>query len=337
MNALRASEGVYRALLWFYPAEYRRAYAGPMAQLFCDMWRDAWEQQGWWGLIVFWFNILIDTVHSAVAEHLEDHRTMQTIPTAIDQYEVKAQVGHGAVGSIYRVHDPASGQDRALKMLNTEYRERFRSYVARMADLLRQLNHPALPKCHAFVDTDEYTYILLDFVEGRDLWSILESEDGFLDPAAVTDWGVQACELLIYLHGLPQPILVRDIKPANMMIDTHGQLLLVDFGIALPMHPPGEPYEKIGTIGYAAPEQYEGEVDMRSDVFGLGATLHHLLTRRDPRREEKFTFHDAPPRALNPAIPAALEAAVLKATANAPADRFQSAAEMKAALLAAMQ
>ena len=92
----------------------------------------------------------------------------------------------------------------------------------------------------------------------------------------------------------------------------------------------------IGTEGYSPPEQYIGYVDARSDIYALGATLHHLLTRRDPRKEEPFSFHDAPPRSLNLAISDKLEAVILKATEVLPEDRYQSAEEMRAALIACL-
>jgi serine/threonine protein kinase len=110
---------------------------------------------------------------------------------------------------------------------------------------------------------------------------------------------------------------------------------LVDFGIVEP-YQAGREQALIGRVGYASPEQYFGYSDERSDVYGLGATLHYLLTRRDPYKEEPFTFHDAPPRSLNPAISEALEAVILKATEHNPEDRYQSAEEMKAALLACL-
>ena len=92
----------------------------------------------------------------------------------------------------------------------------------------------------------------------------------------------------------------------------------------------------IGTEGYAPPEQYWGYTDARSDIFALGATLHHLLTRRDPHKETPFSFHDAPPRSLNPAISQELETVILKAVEHHPEDRYQSVDEMKNALLACL-
>ena len=117
------------------------------------------------------------------------------------------------------------------------------------------------------------------------------------------------------------------------MIDGQGRVRVIDLCVAgrASTHLP-----VAGTEGYAPPEQYKGYSDARTDIYALGATLHHLLTRRDPRREAPFTFHDAPPRSLNPAISDKLEAVILKATEVLPEDRYQSAEEMRAALLACM-
>ena len=117
------------------------------------------------------------------------------------------------------------------------------------------------------------------------------------------------------------------------MIDRQGRVRVIDFCIA---DRAGSDLTIVGTGGYAPPEQYRGCSDARSDIYALGATLHHLLTRRDPRKEAPFSFHDAPPRSLNPAISDDLEAVILKATEVLPEDRYQSAEEMRAALLACL-
>jgi len=144
------------------------------------------------------------------------------------------------------------------------------------------------------------------------------------------------CDALIHLHSQrPAPLIFRDVKPSNIMIDPYGQVYLIDFGISL-AHQPGRELAMIGTEGYSPPEQYLGYTDVRSDVYSLGATLHHLLTCRDPRRETPFSFHDAPPRSLNPAISEELEAVILKAVEHKAEDRYQSVEEMKTALLACL-
>ena len=100
--------------------------------------------------------------------------------------------------------------------------------------------------------------------------------------------------MLTYLHGhQPQPVIFRDMKPSNVMIDQHGHIRLIDFGIAR-VFQPGQKGTMIGTEGYSPPEQYRGEASPAGDIYALGATLHHLLTRRDPRAEPPFSFSERP-------------------------------------------
>src|SRR5690606_1607067 len=127
------------------------------------------------------------------------------------------------------------------------------------------------------------------------------------------------------------PIIFRDMKPSNVMLDPHGRIRLIDFGIAK-VFQSTEKNTTIGTEGYAPPEQYRGEASPAGDVYGLGATLHHLLTRQDPRLEPPFSFHERPVRAANPNVSAALEKIVMRCVAYNAADRYPTAASLREAL-----
>ncbi len=115
----------------------------------------------------------------------------------------------------------------------------------------------------------------------------------------VAHWGVELCHVIHYLHHHQPPVIFRDIKPSNIMSDEHENIRLVDFGIAK-LFEPDRKGTMIGTEGYSPPEQYRGEAGPLSDVYALGATLHHLLSRRDPRIEPPFSWHDRPLRQINP-------------------------------------
>jgi serine/threonine protein kinase len=180
----------------------------------------------------------------------------------------------------------------------------------------------------------DHAYFVVEYVPGEDLEAIVEEQDGFLPEQDVIEWAIQVCDALAYMHSQrPEPLIFRDIKPANVMVDPRGRIyLLAMFGME-PYHA-GREQAASGTEGYAPPEQYFGYTDVRSDVYAVGATLHHLLTRRDPRKEKPFSFHDAPPRSLNPSISEELETVILKAVEHNPEDRHQNAEELKTALLA---
>ena len=139
--------------------------------------------------------------------------------------------------------------------------------------------------------------------------------------------------MLTYLHGRrPQPIIFRDLKPSNIMVDLgRDKITLVDFGIAKTLQTDRKG-TMIGTEGYSPPEQYRGLSEPRGDIYALGATLHHLLTNSDPRTETPFTFHERPIRKLNPAVGADTQAVIMRALEYDAARRWDTAAAMKAAI-----
>jgi outer membrane protein assembly factor BamB len=153
----------------------------------------------------------------------------------------------------------------------------------------------------------------------------------------IVEWAIDLCDVLDYLHNQrPDAIVFRDMKPSNVMVDSLGRVRLIDFGIAKALASMGATgvvrHTMIGTEGYSAPEQYKGDVSARSDIYSLGATLHHLLTRKDPRLDAPFTFHERPIANYNAKVPAKLIAIVEKALAYNPGDRYATCAEMKADL-----
>jgi serine/threonine protein kinase/predicted ATPase len=257
------------------------------------------------------------------------------IPAIIGRFEVKEllALGDARRTAIYRAYDPDHGRNVALKVAS-----RTTSVISKLfkreADWLSKLAHPNLVECYGFVENDEQLCIVFELIDGNDLEATLEEHEGYLHNRDVIEWTVQICDALGYMHSQrPAPLILRDMKPANVMIEPNGRACLIDFGITEPYRA-GREQLPIGTEGYSPPEQYFGYTDVRSDLCALGATLHHLLTRRDPRKEKPFSFHEAPPRSLNPAISQELEAVILKSVEFHPDDRFQSAEQMKDALLA---
>lgn len=258
-----------------------------------------------------------------------------------NRYLIQGVIGVGGMGAVYRARDlhfPNVVKVVAVKeMVNQArdplVRETIVKNFEREANLLATLSHPAIPRIHDYFTQNERSYLILEYIHGKDLETILSESQDFFSPDQVTGWGIEMCDVLQYLHDhQPEPVIFRDIKPSNIMVNQHNHIVLIDFGIAKRFQS-GEKGTMIGTEGYSPPEQYRGEANVLADIYALGATLHHLLSRRDPRLEAPFSFGERPLREINPAVSIELEAVINTALQYNPEDRFQSAAEMKEALL----
>lgn len=198
--------------------------------------------------------------------------------------------------------------------------------------MLSNLDHFNLPKV-----TDHFTeagkqYLVMDFIEGETLAKRLERKYGEPLPVdRVLGWADQLCDVLEYLHTRRPPVVFRDLKPANVMITPEETVKLIDFGIAR-IFKPGKATDTayFGTAGYCPKEQYgKGQTDARSDVYALGAMLHHLLTGADPTDQP---FHFEAVQQLNSQVPIHVADAVMKALSDDSSDRWQTIREMRAAL-----
>ncbi len=256
------------------------------------------------------------------------------------RYEIIKVAGVGGMGAVYLARDLRfSGVTRmcAIKeMISTTPDPHVRRLAVqsfeREANLLVQLNHPGIPTISDFFSESIRSYLVMEFVDGEDLESVLESTEGMLKEEMVLDWAVQVCDVLVYLHSQNPPIVFRDLKPSNIMLRKNSnKIALIDFGIAKAFEA-GQKGTMIGTEGYSPPEQYKGVADPRGDIYALGATLHHLLTKRDPRLEPPFTFHEEPPKLLNPALSQATNDVIMKALEYDIEKRYRTAEAMKSAL-----
>jgi outer membrane protein assembly factor BamB len=207
----------------------------------------------------------------------------------------------------------------------------------REANLLATLDHPSIPQIYDYFTHNERSYLILEFINGKDVEAILNETYGFIPQEKVVYWAVELCDVLHYLHShKPEPIIFRDMKPSNVMINHHNHVILIDFGIAKTFQT-GQRGTMIGTEGYSPPEQYRGEAGHLADIYALGATIHHLLTKQDPRLEPPFSFGERPILPINPGVSPELEKVVFRCLQYAPQDRFQTALEMKDALLAVIK
>lgn len=262
--------------------------------------------------------------------------------TLSNRYLIQNVVGLGGMGAVYRARDlhfPNVNKIVAVKeMVNLARDEIVRNTIVRNfereANILATLDHRAIPRIYDYFTHNERSYLILEYIRGSNLDEVLNETEGFLPEERVVQWALELCDVLSYLHAhQPEPIIFRDIKPSNVMVNHHGHIVLVDFGIAKPFQ--GQQRgTMIGTEGYSPPEQYRGEANHLADIYALGATIHHLLTRRDPRLEPPFSFGERPIRQINPSVSPGLEQVINKALQYEPHDRYQTAAEMKAALTA---
>lgn len=259
------------------------------------------------------------------------------------RYRIERVLGTGGMSTVYLALDLRFAQVRRLcavkEMISHIADPRMRALAQqsfeREAALLATLSHPAIPKIFDYFIEGERSYLIMEYIPGQDLESLLQQTGGMLPVEEVVGWALQICDVLHYLHSHNPPIIFRDLKPSNIMVDAQGRVFLVDFGIAK-LFQGGQRGTMVGTEGYSPPEQYRGVADPRTDIYALGATLHHLLTRQDPRLEPPFSFHERPIRRANPAVPEALAQVIMRALEYDPDRRFQSALEMKQALMAAM-
>ena len=194
--------------------------------------------------------------------------------TLQDRYLVLALHGSGGMSSVYRARDlhfPNVTKVVAVKeMINLATDPTMHEMVVRNfereADLLATLSHPAIPRIYDYFTQENNSYLVMEFIEGKDLEAVLRETDEFLPEDQVVNWAVELCDVLQYLHlHKPQPVIFRDVKPSNIMVDNHATIRLIDFGIAR-VFQPGQKGTMIGTDGYAPPEQYRGEASPAGDL-----------------------------------------------------------------------
>lgn len=260
-----------------------------------------------------------------------------------ERYLIQGMLGIGGMSAVYRARDlhfPNVVKLVAVKeMVNRAIDPIVRTTIVRNfereANLLASLDHRAIPRIYDYFSINDRSYLVLEYVHGHDMEMVINNSPDFLPEERVVRWAVELCDVLSYLHThKPDTIVFRDMKPSNVMINQQDHVVLVDFGIAKPFES-GQKGTMIGTEGYSPPEQYRGEATPLADIYALGATLHHALTRHDPRLEAPFSFNERPVRQMNPNISPELEAVVTTALQYNPEDRYESASDMKEALLGA--
>ena len=261
---------------------------------------------------------------------------MAQIGQVIDgKYEILKLIGRGGMSEVYLAMDKRLNKQWAVKEIPKRARDRNNEIVIQSAiaeaNLIKQLDHPAIVRIVDIIDNADVIYIIEDYIEGETLNTILEN-NGAQPQEMVIDWAMQICEALEYLHTRKPPVIYRDMKPANVMLKPDGNIKVIDFGIAREYKDQSmADTVSLGTKGYAAPEQFggRGQTDARTDIYCLGVTLYHLVTGQNPC-EPPYEIY--PIRHWNPQLSAGLEAIIQKCTQMNPADRYQSCAELLYAL-----
>jgi serine/threonine-protein kinase len=262
-----------------------------------------------------------------------------------NRYEIVRRIGGGGMGAVYYAKDRNLGDaPRAVKEmmqshLDESQQEKAVADFKRESMLLASLEHPSIPTIYDYFYDDAATrfYLVMKYISGGDcLARLRNAPGGRIDELTVADWGTQVADVLEYLHDRRPPIIYRDLKPANLMIDGNsGRVMLIDFGIARWVAPQEKGVTAVGTMGYAPPELFSGKVEPRSDIYSLGATMFHLMTGSDPQDNPLliFDFSKNPsPRQINPGVSNEMERLLMRAVEYEPERRFRSAAEMRDAL-----
>ena len=256
---------------------------------------------------------------------------MLKIGSIIDgKYKILNKVGQGGMSVVYLAMNEKANKQWAIKEVRKDGVKDFELIKQGLiveTDMLKKLSHPSLPSIVDVIEDDNTFLIVMDYIQGNPLSKTLE-EYGAQSQENVVEWAKQLCDVLGYLHSRKPPIIYRDMKPANVMLKPDGSITLIDFGTA-------REYKSkniadttcLGTIGYAAPEQFGGmgHTDARTDIYCLGATLYHLVTGMNPCEPP---YEIKPIRQINPALSNGLEKIIMKCTQRDPDARYQSCAEL---------
>ncbi|MGE0489272.1 MAG: serine/threonine protein kinase [Vulcanimicrobiota bacterium] len=251
-----------------------------------------------------------------------------------NRYEVIRLIGQGGMSNLYLCRDRKyNNAIVVIKEMTAVYSDPNEQQMAvnlfhREAKLLASLNHRHIPKVFDYFQYQGKYYLSMEYVDGDDLGKQLSERPGPMAERDVAELGSQMATVLYYLHVHKPPIVFRDVKPSNIMMTKDG-VKLIDFGIArhFDVSKKGDTM-RIGSPGYAPPEQYSGQTDPRSDIYALGVTLHHALTGRDPTTTQT-PFLLPPPRDLNPQVSQRMADIITRATRLDPSDRYQNMLEMK--------
>lgn len=249
------------------------------------------------------------------------------------RYEIIKIVGKGGMSTVYQAKDLTSGKILAIKDAIRTGKGENQAVEQKLVDegnMLKQLANRHLPKIYDILERPDSFMLVMDFIQGESLDRVVQRE-GAQPVERVLDWGMQICEVFDYLHNQATPIIYRDMKPANLMLQPNGQLMMIDFGTARNQKvgvAMAADTLCLGTAGFAAPEQFGGigQSTPRTDIFCLGATLYNLVTGHSPCDRPQGIL---PLENWNPALKdSPISYIIYKCTRNDPDARYQTAREL---------
>lgn len=251
------------------------------------------------------------------------------------RYEILKVIHCKGMANVYRVADSKLNKDWCLKEIvkskvgadkksQLEYR-----CLLQEAQVLKTLSHPNIPRIVTIEQEEDYIFIIMDYVDGISIGEWINRK-GRIKQDVVVTWMKQVCQTMLYLHNRKNPVFYRDMKPDNLMLQSDGNIKLIDFGISVIIKEEGQVIkEPLGTRGYAAPEQAKkGNIcDLRSDIFAMGRTMYYMLTGLNPSQLPKGSSLK-PLRSIDSSISVGLENIVMKCMMPEPDDRYQSCEEL---------
>ena len=244
------------------------------------------------------------------------------------KYKILSLVGQGGTSNIWLAINERLNLTVAVKeyhFFDSRSYQYWKTQYLSEVNTLKELRHSGLPIIYDIIIQDDSPIIVMSYIQGEPLSNVLTAQ-GCISENHVIGWAKQLCDILMYLHSQTPPIIYRDLKPSNIMLQPSGQLALIDFGTSM-VQSSGDTIS-LGTRGYAAPEQYNSDpstLDIRIDIYALGVTLHHLLTGKDPALPP---YDLTPIRMINPELSKGLEQIIIKCTALDPDQRYQSVKEL---------
>lgn len=251
----------------------------------------------------------------------------------VGRYKVEQMIGKGGLGTVYLVWDENLQIFRAMKEItykNAKEAEWKKKSLEAEVSVLKQADFPMLPKIMDFFHEKNTSYIVMEYIEGQTLEEYIRQNQKATEDKAI-QWGGQIADALAYLHHLQPPVLYLDMKPANVILRKDGSLKLIDFGAAISKWRGMECGQYMGTSGYAPPEQIQGgSVDVRTDIYALGATLYHLVTGVSPILQP---CNSRSIREWDITLSSGFEDVIEKATQLDARERYQTMDEMKDALV----
>jgi len=250
-----------------------------------------------------------------------------------NRYQIIKEIGKGGMSTVYQARDLSNGNLLAIKdVARTGQQENqvVEQSLVTEGKMLMQLTNSHLPKIYDIIEQPDSFMLVMDYIQGESLDRIIARE-GAQPMARVLDWGMQICEVFDYLHNQPKPIIYRDMKPANVILQPNGQLMMIDFGTARTQKDNvvmAADTICFGTAGFAAPEQFGGfgQSTARTDIFCLGGTLYNMITGHSPCDRPTGI---RPLEEWNPALKdTPISYIIYKCTRNDPDMRYQTAKEL---------